>query len=153
MQDECFTSHVLFQNFEVFGSGRNESLENITSLTAFTQVSTLSLPSFPLFLSPSPPQARLRKYWNDERRLHLFLPLSPHIHHGPVHISCLHARGQSASPSRRRASDDAIVLSLSPRPRVAQPSSRLKYNAPLHISAALFCGLLTLTCPDFFGLI
>lgn len=66
---ERFTPHVLLQSFEVFVSGRSvheyfgtrprlcflsrtgmKALENITSLTAFTQVSPLSL--FPLFLPP-----------------------------------------------------------------------------------------------------
>lgn len=81
---------------------RNESLGKHHQFNCiYSSLPSLSLPSV-----LAPPRARLRKYWNDERRLHLSLPLSPHIHHEPVHISCLHARGQSAS----RAGDEPLMM-------------------------------------------
>lgn len=80
-------------------------LENISSLDALTLPPlilslSLCLPSF--FPPHSPPEARLRKYSNDERRWSFFPSLLPHIHHLAVLVSCLHGRGLGTSQRKRR---------------------------------------------------
>ncbi len=150
---ERFTPHILLQSFEVFVSGRSvheyfgtrprlcflsrtgmKALENITSLTAFTQVSPLSLSSLCscFFPPPSSSPQEILKRWKALASFSLsLLTFIMSLFTFPVYMP------EGRAPPEQETSlwwcNRALTLSC---PRVAQP-----WNTMHHFSFQPHCSV------------